>query len=190
MMFGDGSQVSSIEDSQIIKWFESSGLVLYALDDYERSPWLGEYNRLQTIADTDGTHTELVEHSFSLVYGDPTSDEEPNLFIRVSQTSRPTARELLASEYERPALRSARPLAVSPTTVELSVGGRPVSWHGERTNLAWAVQGKVGGEYLSVIGVRWPSEQIRLVAVSGIEPYVRARSEFVERHRQLHYGSP
>jgi len=96
---------------------------------------------------------------------------------------------LLTAEAERPepdtSLDEAREFAIS-----ISLDGNPVEFRGVRTAAVWACSTNLPGYAIAVIGIRWPTNDLVLVPILDVMPYVEGRNAVIaERRRQASRGS-
>jgi hypothetical protein len=137
-----------------------------------------------------GRVTSGTSETFGLVHGGPPGQPGQSYMQVLSSTlpgPEPTA--LLTAEAERPEsdnnLDEAREFAIS-----ISLDGNAVEFHGVGTAAVWACSANFPGYAIAVIGVRWPREDLVLVPILDVTPYVEGRdSAITERRRQASQGS-
>jgi hypothetical protein len=136
-----------------------------------------------------GRVTSGTSETFGLVHGGPPGRPDQSYLQVLSSTlpgPEPTA--LLTAEAERPesdtSLGEAREFAIS-----ISLDGNPVEFRGVRTAAVWACSTDLPGYAIAVIGVRWPTEDLVLVPILDVMPYVEGRNAVIAERRQASGGS-
>jgi hypothetical protein len=176
------------EDSAAAQW--ATSLPLFGLpESFTDLRLVGDREVSRWEERAHGRVTSGTSETFGLVHGGPPGRPGQSYLQVLSSTlpgPEPTA--LLTAEAERPesdnSLDDAREFAIS-----ISLDGNPVEFRGVRTAAVWACSTDFPGYAIAVIGVRWPTEDLVLVPILDVIPYVEGRNAVIaKRRRQVSEG--
>jgi hypothetical protein len=160
-----------------IQWCRATGFPLYGLPQTYHGPrTLGWFQgSLQTGA------KQLETGQFELIHGD-ISLSQPALQITTAILPGPTLQRLFDEEInQRKRLVRSPHLAF---TLMINLDGRATPFEGYQSGDCWGVQAKIEGFRISIIGLHWPSEQLDLVSLDDLEPYIAGTIESLQRRIQ------
>jgi hypothetical protein len=172
-------------------WYRHTDLPLFGLpDSYVGLRLLGDGERFHETEVRGATRPSsratrrwvLQSESYGLAHGDPLSSEGPRLQVTTSRNTLPDPIELLNAEALRPG--SALDFGERrPFTTTVSLDGEEVVFNAIRARDGWVLQASFEGYAVTVVGVRFPSEDLVLIRILDVERYISGRREyFRSRH--------
>jgi hypothetical protein len=164
-----------------VQWCREAGLPLYGLSQmYHGLRALGWFERsLQTEKQTGKKRLETCQ--LELIHGE-ISLSQPALQITTAVLPGPTLQRLFDEE-----INQRKRLVTSPHlafTLLINLDGRATPFEGYQSGGCWGVQAKTEGFSISVIGLHWPPEQLNLVSLDDLEPYIAGTIESLQRQIQ------
>ncbi len=159
-------------------WCRHTDLPLFGLpDSYVGLRMLGDLDRAYEWEGRETTRV-LTGESYGLLHGDPLSPSSPTLQVITSRKSLPVPADLLSAEALRPGshidMREPRPF-----TTTVSLDGEEVEFEGLQVSGGWVLQASFESHGVTVVGVRFPLDDLLLTRIRNVEPYVSGRRAYL-----------
>lgn len=177
----DEPQVSegiAAEAAELETLYRTTDLPLYGLpQSYLGLRMIGDAYRAHERDGPEGPRV-LTGEGFGLAHGDPLTPGSPTLQVITSRGVPPPPGDLLSAE----GLRAGSDLDVSESrqfTATVSLEGERVAFEGIRVSNAWVLQASIEGHAVTVIGIQFALDEVRLVRVRDVAPYIAGRRAYV-----------
>jgi hypothetical protein len=159
-------------------WYRHTDLPLFGLPGSYLGPrMLGDADRAYESEGREPSRV-LTGESYGLLHGDPLSPGSSTLQAITSRKSLPVPADLLSAEALRPSspidLREPRPF-----TANVSLDGEEVAFDGLRVSDGWVLQASFDGHAVTVVAVRFPSDDLLLTRIRNVEPYISDRRAYL-----------